>query len=969
VLTVDTNGDAEWAEASAEVPDATDYLCFMAAQANSTVKLNKSNASMADLDMEYSTDKETWTQYTWESGATAGAVITLANAGDRVFFRGDNATFSTDGNTHYVFGFSGTLYASGNIMSLLDKKCLSLTIPNAWCFNNLFNGGYSWGGAHLLSAPRLPATKLADSCYARMFYRQDKITEMPELPATELPYNCYYSMFNETGITEVELKPETIGTRSFGEMFYACQNLKKVKVNFTSFGTDGWGNTATNNWLYGVSSTGIFECPSVLDTSTRDASHVPAGWIIVRTDAPQSNWDETDSTEASYIRNKAQYAAIAEPVVDRIYFCSDTGEQFLNGVAYGKSLQEDYFCITALAANSGVALNKYATSTGDTSSLVAVLECSTDGIHWTNYTWTGDTGETIALASVGDRVFFRGDNAAFSTDYNNQIFYRFDPVGETALLAVSGNIMSLLDKSMQSTTVPDNAFFNLLRGSEKWGSVAGLRLPATTLGAYCYYGMCIDDTSLTAIPKEIARYQEPLQNRKKQPFGSMFRNCTGLTEVNIDFMPKVQTGGYSEFSRIFDGCTNLSSVTVDFTQWSPMQVYETDRWLTNVSATGVFRCPDSLDTLIRDTSHVPEGWSVIYTTTTEGDDPLWVETETRHGLFYVMCQNFAGTIWYSYDKVDWKSFVFDGTQANVGRTVQFGGHTRVYLRKDAPNSQSAYVNIYGIPITRIGGDLSSMSFRNYGGGAISYEFYKLFARPSGSQSRLYDISELKAPLRSLGANAMTYLFQDCSTLSETMPIPAMYSTVGTDTTTYLTCAWTDAFAGCSNLVKINLTLTDTLSRIDKTIGLYRITDNNKNGMICVLDGMSYNRVNCTDIAPNGNFSATAPGLPLLKNVQARTSNTLNPGSPYVPHYTVGSGESRTLSLNSTVMTAISGGSNMVYGEVIIDCDANGTVSYNSTYFSADSDPVVQGKRNWCVYRVLGDKGKMFVVDTQDLPSA
>ena len=304
VLTVDTNGDAEWAEASAEVPDATDYLCFMAAQANSTVKLNKSNASMADLDMEYSTDKETWTQYTWESGATAGAVITLANAGDRVFFRGDNATFSTDGNTHYVFGFSGTLYASGNIMSLLDKKCLSLTIPNAWCFNNLFNGGYSWGGAHLLSAPRLPATKLADSCYARMFYRQDKITEMPELPATELPYNCYYSMFNETGITEVELKPETIGTRSFGEMFYACQNLKKVKVNFTSFGTDGWGNTATNNWLYGVSSTGIFECPSVLDTSTRDASHVPAGWIIVRTDAPQSNWDETDSTEASYIRNK-----------------------------------------------------------------------------------------------------------------------------------------------------------------------------------------------------------------------------------------------------------------------------------------------------------------------------------------------------------------------------------------------------------------------------------------------------------------------------------------------------------------------------------------------------------------------------------------------------------------------------------------------------------------------------------------
>lgn len=314
VLTVGATGTPAWEESQGggDVPDATDYLCFTAAQANCTVALNKSNASMADLDLEYSTDKQTWTQYTWTSGSTAGAVITLANAGDRVWFRGDNATFSTDTNSYYKFAFSGRLYASGNIMSLLDKKCLSLTIPNAWCFVYLFQSQYV-SNANLLSAPRLPATKLADSCYTSMFHRQGNITEMPELPAMELTYNCYYNMFKETGITEVELKPETIGRRSFGEMFYACQNLKKVKVNFTSFGTDGGGNTATNNWLYAVSSAGVFECPSALDCSTRDGSHVPAGWTIVRTDSPKSITSPTASSSSDTYEVSPNTASV--PVV------------------------------------------------------------------------------------------------------------------------------------------------------------------------------------------------------------------------------------------------------------------------------------------------------------------------------------------------------------------------------------------------------------------------------------------------------------------------------------------------------------------------------------------------------------------------------------------------------------------------------------------------------------------------------
>ena len=80
-------------------------------------------------------------------------------------------------------------------------------------------------------------------------------------------------------------------------MFIGCSKLNKVKVYFTS-----WNNAyTTSSWLSGVSSTGVIECPSALDCSTRNVSHVPAGWTIVRTDSPKSITSPTTaSSEATY---------------------------------------------------------------------------------------------------------------------------------------------------------------------------------------------------------------------------------------------------------------------------------------------------------------------------------------------------------------------------------------------------------------------------------------------------------------------------------------------------------------------------------------------------------------------------------------------------------------------------------------------------------------------------------------------
>lgn len=58
-------------------------------------------------------------------------------------------------------------------------------------------------------------------------------------------------------------------------------------------------------------------------------------------------------------------------------------------------------CFTATQANSTVHLDK------NGSPDAISLETSTDGSTWTDYTWSGSTGDTLTLANVGDKVYMR----------------------------------------------------------------------------------------------------------------------------------------------------------------------------------------------------------------------------------------------------------------------------------------------------------------------------------------------------------------------------------------------------------------------------------------------------------------------------------------------------------------------------------------------------------------------------------
>ena len=331
VLTKTADGQ-EWADAPAGGggEDTTDYLCFTAMYGGITVRLDK-NGNPPTISLEYSTDKRNWTEYTW-SGNT-GATITLAKGGDRVWWRGDNTTLANDYNNFHQFKISGSIEATGNIMSLLDRQLMKTNVQ-PYCFSSLFHSlsylnkapklpaktlakycykDMFYGCSSLTKAPELPATRMADYCYYSMFGGCSSLTKAPELPAKTLALNCYNNMFGGcsslreapelpattladacyysmfygcSSLTKAPELPATVLTDScYLYMFYNCKALKKVKVGFYDWKS---GRNATLSWLTSVPSGGVFECPSVLDCSTIDDSHIPSRWSIIRTNAPMS---------------------------------------------------------------------------------------------------------------------------------------------------------------------------------------------------------------------------------------------------------------------------------------------------------------------------------------------------------------------------------------------------------------------------------------------------------------------------------------------------------------------------------------------------------------------------------------------------------------------------------------------------------------------------------------------------------
>ena len=96
-------------------------LCFEAVDAGATIALKCNGNNLKTATFQTSTDGENWTDYTY------GTNITLANAGDKVFFKAkeDNTSIARTSSNYLQFTTtqpSKKFNVSGNVMSLLAPE-------------------------------------------------------------------------------------------------------------------------------------------------------------------------------------------------------------------------------------------------------------------------------------------------------------------------------------------------------------------------------------------------------------------------------------------------------------------------------------------------------------------------------------------------------------------------------------------------------------------------------------------------------------------------------------------------------------------------------------------------------------------------------------------------------------------------------------------------------------------------------
>ena len=217
----------------------------------------------------------------------------------------------------------------------------------------------------------------------------------------------------------------------------------------------------------------------------------------------------------------------------------------IEGLSTNNQFKEvNALCFKAEEASSTVKLTKCGNP--NEISLQYYETAGTDG--WKDYT----IDKTITLSNKGDKVYFKASssNEEFSSSWGS--YYYFDMDGK---IAASGNIMSLVDSSCQSTTIPcEYCFVYLFDGCTALTSVSERLLPAETLASDCYSGMFWGCTGLTSLPEGLL----PAETLASDCYYEMFMGCTGLTSLPEGLLPAETLADYC-YSNMFQDCSKLKN--------------------------------------------------------------------------------------------------------------------------------------------------------------------------------------------------------------------------------------------------------------------------------------------------------------------------------------------------------------------------------------------------------------------------
>lgn len=301
-------------------------------------------------------------------------------------------------------------------------------------------------------------------------------------------------------------------------------------------------------------------------------------------------------------------------------------------------------CFTALEAGSSVAMKHWSTASTQSGDVEGIsLDYSFDRIYWQNWNFSA-----IMLPKVGSKVYIRATTANERISTADSATNRFDLTGK---IAASGNIISLLDKTLQQTTITSYAFarlfaeqsalvtppyfnaaeINMYGCQRTFQDCTSLlyapELPMTTLANRAYMRMFDGCTSMKYPPSIL-----PASNIPAYAYGYMFSECSSLEYgtdilattvsstssirnmyldcINLKYTGRIHlTNEYDDvaFTSFCWGCSKLTCVNVDLIKW-PVNL--TNGWLEGVPSHGTFICPTSLEVIYGPT-YIPNGWTVV----------------------------------------------------------------------------------------------------------------------------------------------------------------------------------------------------------------------------------------------------------------------------------------------------------------------------------------------------------------------
>ena len=194
------------------------YVTFKAAKAQKFMMTPQYGYTISGL--EYSVNGGEWKKVVADTGVDFG--------GDKgnLRLRGTNTNGTASADEPYstitFIDKNVNVACTGDIRTLLNWKNYSTVETQNARFCNLFQDCTA-----LTSAPELPATTLAESCYSAMFSGCKSLKSAPKLPATTLALGCYNSMFSGcTSLTSVPtLSATELANYCYNLMFDGCTSL------------------------------------------------------------------------------------------------------------------------------------------------------------------------------------------------------------------------------------------------------------------------------------------------------------------------------------------------------------------------------------------------------------------------------------------------------------------------------------------------------------------------------------------------------------------------------------------------------------------------------------------------------------------------------------------------------------------------------------------------------------------------